>query len=203
MDSRICASCERCASAFTMWRHEHANGRRYCSRACHYARTPDSELARFWTYVERGANCWMWTGTIAHAGHGKFWCRGKSVHAHRFAYVSLIGAVEADKCVLHRCDNPRCVRPDHLFVGDRGVNNRDRHAKGRDARSETHGSRTQPQRVRRGANHGMAKLTAPMVQAIRRDYTPFRTTRNQLAIRYGVSRSLINQILAGSIWQEH
>lgn len=90
-----------------------------------------AEEARFWSKVDRAGDCWLWCAAVGSHGYGVFRSNGKAVTAHRFAYQSTRGEIPPGLLVCHTCDNRRCVRPDHLFVGDVGDNNRDMVAKGR------------------------------------------------------------------------
>jgi hypothetical protein len=76
--------------------------------------------------------CHEWTGALGGSfGYGVINVNGRHTRAHRYAWEQAYGPLRPGDCVLHRCDNPRCVRVDHLFLGDRLVNNRDASAKGR------------------------------------------------------------------------
>lgn len=98
---------------------------------------------RFWMHVQKTDGCWIWTGALAKGLYGCFGYRegGPSiiVAAHRYSYELHFGKIEGhvpghpelEVCVCHRCDNPKCVRPDHLFLGSDADNNRDMIAKGR------------------------------------------------------------------------
>lgn len=88
-------------------------------------------VERFWSKVDKTGDCWNWTAGTFHFGHGKFRLNGKMVKAHRLAYELLVGDFDKSLCVLHKCDNPRCVNPEHLFLGTKGDNNSDMTAKGR------------------------------------------------------------------------
>lgn len=87
--------------------------------------------ARFWANVAKADGCWLWSASATPNGYGQFRLGRLMVSAHRVAWLMTYGPVPADLCVLHRCDVRRCVRPDHLFLGTTGDNNRDTVAKGR------------------------------------------------------------------------
>lgn len=92
---------------------------------------------RFWEKVEKGPGCWEWRASVATNGYGQVWTDtsagrgGKKMAAHRCAWLLTHGELPAGLCVLHRCDNPLCVRPDHLFLGTLSDNTQDMLAKGR------------------------------------------------------------------------
>lgn len=90
-------------------------------------------IDRFWSRVKTGGpdDCWEWQGSRYPYGYGRFVAGGRAVYTHRFALELATGSDPGDKWVLHRCDNPPCVNPAHLFTGTAGDNNRDRHQKGR------------------------------------------------------------------------
>lgn len=109
-------------------------------------------------------------------GYGHLTYNGKNVRAHRFFYENLIGPIPEDLHVLHKCDNPLCVNPKHLFLGTHQDNVQDMVTKGR---------------------HGKSKLTEDQVQEIRLD------VRRSIIIakEYGVHRSTINRIKSGIRWK--
>lgn len=86
----------------------------------------------FWARANRKGpeECWVWTGPTTDKGYGKF----KNTTAYRYSYELLVGPVPDRLHVLHRCDNPPCVNPAHLFVGTHQDNMRDKIAKGRGAK---------------------------------------------------------------------
>lgn len=91
---------------------------------------PQPIAPRFWSKVHITDGCWLWTGALRN-GYGRFGSRPFK-YAHRVSW-ELANGPTGDLKVLHRCDNPRCVRPDHLFLGTQLDNMRDRSAKGRTA----------------------------------------------------------------------
>ena len=125
--------------------------------------------------------------------------------AHRVAWMLTNGAIPPGLHVLHRCDNPPCVRPDHLFIGTHTDNMRDMFAKGRRKTvahsGDRHFFRRFPERVLRGDRHPMAKLTAAKAEAIRTSYAQGDVTQEELAQRYGVSRPAISAIVTGRRWK--
>lgn len=97
---------------------------------------------RFWARVRKSDGCWEWTGTLSPCGYGRFDIappladRWHSTGAHRVAWMLTHGPIPEGEghhgtCVLHRCDNPKCVRPDHLFLGTQSENMADKTQKGR------------------------------------------------------------------------
>src|SRR5690606_38096456 len=143
-------------------------------------------LDRFWSHVDRSGDCWTWTGYEHASGYGYF-CpyQGKNVRAHRFIDFALNGAHLPGEMTLHTCDNPRCVRPSHLFRGTHHDNMRDRSEKQRQARGE--------------GNAG-AKLSEAQVLTIL-DRLNNGDTQRQIAREYGVAKGTIQFIAAGKTWR--
>lgn len=109
---------------------------RYCNHACYSnsLRTPIEP--RFWAKVNKTQTCWLWTASCTgQLNHGQFTLRrdGKQQHiyAHRFSWELANGPIPDGLWVLHHCDVPHCVNPDHLFLGDHTANMRDASVKGR------------------------------------------------------------------------
>lgn len=131
--------------------------------------------------AERG--CWEWVGYRSNTGYGCTTKDGVRYMAHRLSYELFVGPLEADKLVCHKCDNPRCVNPEHLFLGTSADNMADMVAKGRDAN-------------RRGERHYKAKLTARDVELIRAGDQAVKC----LADMYGVGISTIYRARRGDSW---
>ncbi len=149
-----------------------------------------SEYDRFFKRVAVGeiSECWLWQGSrnTVH-WHGQWRnSHGEIELAHRAAWRLMRGEIPSAMCVLHKCDNPICVNPSHLFVGTQGENSRDMWTKGR----------AKPG-VSRGENHGMSKMTEVAVRDIRTS----QEAGTVLAKRHGVSATTVCDIRKRRIWK--
>jgi hypothetical protein len=90
---------------------------------------------RFDARVRKSEDCWIYEGARTRFGHGSVQWNGKKTTAHRAMWMQTNGPIPEGLCVLHRCDNPPCVRPDHLFLGTKRDNTADMWSKGRQAGS--------------------------------------------------------------------
>ena len=161
-------------------------------------------VARFWSKVERRSDdeCWTWTAGKRPSGYGQF--RGankRKIDAHRFSWELHSGEkVQEGMFVCHRCDNPSCVNPAHLFIGTTQDNTADRHAKGRDSRGAAHAASICPLR---GSDVATSKLTrddVARVFAMRGDGSTYR----EIGAVIGVSGTHVMRILKGRSWaHEH
>lgn len=89
------------------------------------------DIERFWSKVDKSGDCWEWVGYLNEKGYGKFRLNNKLQRAHRISYALKYGAIPEGMLVCHRCDNPKCVNPEHLFIGTTTDNARDSISKGR------------------------------------------------------------------------
>ena len=163
--------------------------------------TPE-KIAAFKEKMKHMPNgCIEWQGNIDSTGYGRFCFHRQTTLAHRASWMIFRGEIPNDLCILHKCDNPPCVNPDHLFVGDRKDNAKDMSAKGRQwVQKNPAGRPICPTELKaRGEQHGMSKMTDEIVKAIRIRASE-GTTGKVLAHEYSCSRSLISQIIRGEIW---
>lgn len=143
----------------------------------------------FWSKVRQSDGCWEWTGALnGERGYGVGCFDGKTKGAHRYSYELHNGPIPDGLFVCHRCDNRKCVNPDHLFLGTHQDNMDDMVAKGRDVGMFKSGER----------NPG-AKLTADDVQRLR-ELAATGVSRIELAADFGISLTQVGKILRGEKW---
>lgn len=169
-----------CARHYAAYRR---NGHPVLLQQQHHGMSVAERLA---VYTKRSPRCWEWIGAKNAQGYGVLRVGESARLAHRIAYVAAYGPIAQWMCVLHRCDNPSCVRPDHLFVGTLADNNADMDAKGRRRSGPRRGS----------ANHN-AKLTEADAFTIRAS----KAAGVELARKYGVSQTIISAVRLGRTWK--
>jgi hypothetical protein len=158
--------------------------------------SPDDRLhvrapveVRFWRFVDKGsrAPCWEWTGARQTTGYGVTSLTGGRasgrIGAHRLSYQMHCGEIPEGMVIMHSCDNPWCVNPDHLSVGTHAENTADMHTKGRANRPI-------------GSQSSVAKLTEEAVREIRAS----SLSQRKLAEKYGVGATTIRNALHGRYW---
>jgi hypothetical protein len=184
--------CDECGKVFlAKFQYSTQKHQRRCSIACyrkHQVRLwgdPVKAEARFWARVNKnGPNgCWLFTGCLDKWGYGDLQVHRKHIQAHRLAWKLLRGDPGKMDC-LHKCHNPTCCNPDHLYLGDDRDNTRDRVEAGRHLFGE---------------RHTKAILTDALVLEIRSKRGT--ATHRELAKSYGVSQSSICHILSGRTWR--
>lgn len=154
---------------------------------------------RFWPKANKTSSCWLWEGTKRSKGYGTFMLRGLQCRAHRVAWELTYGPIPRGMEICHHCDNPACVRPDHLFLGTQKDNIQDAITKGRLNPKNC----CQPT----GENNGRAILTATQVNEIREIYAhkgerySRSITQRKLAHQFGISRRTIADILKLRTWR--
>jgi len=137
--------------------------------------------------IDPSTQCWEWQSARDRRGYGRWRWQGKAILAHRFSAQQYIGSVEG-KVVCHKCDNPCCVNPSHLFIGTQQDNVDDMVNKGRDGRG------TNPAQ---GTQANKSNLTEQDVLNIRADTT---TSHKDLAPQYNVTYHSIRHIRTRQTW---
>lgn len=184
-------ACKYCGDIFQFRRKDLSRGRYYCSVRCaardRAPRPRRSLIDRFWDHVVKTDGCWLWEPTVATNDYGRIRIggRGAKVKTHRLSWEIHVGPIPDGMHVLHRCDTPPCVRPEHLFLGTHAENHVDKTRKGRQTRGE-------------GVVIG--KLTADSVRAIRTHLADGMTQR-AIAAMFTVSHTAIRWIAIGKTWK--
>ena len=140
------------------------------------------QLTRY--VVDKETGCWNWSGCTNSKHYGQVRRNGRKVGAHRVFYEHHVGKVPKGFLILHRCDNPKCVNPEHLFLGTAKDNMDDMFDKGRE--NKLHGEQ-----------HARSKLTNDQVLAIRKD----TRAQWQIAIDYKVSQITVSSIKRLATWK--
>ncbi len=139
-----------------------------------------------WTVTAAG--CWEWNGARdSRRGYGQCSTGDKRRHsdlAHRLSFRAFKGDIPAGMFVCHRCDNPPCINPDHLFIGTPSDNRQDMLTKGRG-------------NFARGERHGQSVLSDAQVANVRFEYARGGVSYQALATQFGVSKSCISLLVRG------
>jgi len=132
--------------------------------------------------------CWIWSGSKNQDGYGNVGIKGKSERAHRAAYRKWKGPIPKGMVVMHTCDNPSCINPDHLQLGTQQENIEDMRVKGRRKGSNV------------GEDNAAAKVTADDVREIRSRYASESVSQQALADEYGITQTVVSQIILRRTW---
>ena len=148
---------------------------------------PDKYINKFWKFVDiiDLDSCWTWIRSKNTYGYGQLYILGKQILVHRISWMIYFGGIPDGLCVLHKCDNPSCVNPKHLFLGTSQENAKDRDEKHRNAYGE---------------RHGMSKLSEKEIIKIRKlrfdGYTIVK-----LGKIFGVDHTMISNICRNKNWK--
>lgn len=180
--------------------------------------------------VDQKTGCWIWQKTKDAPGYGIFYFENHFIHAHRWIYQHLNGEMPKNIFACHKCDNPPCVNPEHIFAGTHADNMRDMKKKGREcsperksaimkekaARGDKNGSRTHIEKIKRGPDHHShlrpelvqkgeeasgAKLTEEKAIQIILLYKTGIFLQRELAERFGLKDRSISDITTGKTWR--
>lgn len=155
-----------------------------------YQRKYKPSEERFINLIRKTDTCWLWGGTIAKTGYGKFYLftedGKKEVRAHRFSYELFNGKIENELCVCHSCDVKSCVNPKHLWIGTHSDNMKDRDNKNRQASGERNGN---------------SKLKQKEINEIRKKYKTGRYSQRELGKVFSVSQAMIGDIISNKNWK--
>lgn len=202
-------------------------------------------LKRFWSKVNKEGQlpdqsnphyrglgrCWEWTAYLRKNGYGEMRFEGGARKAHRVSWRVNCGSIPDGGAILHKCDNPKCVNPNHLLIGTQVENMRDARIKGRFAsgdrspsrlypekmmrgdnhyaklhpeklaRGDRHGSKTHPERVVRGEQCKLSKLTSEIVLEIRRRHAKGGITHQRIADDLGLRRENVSHVIRRNTWK--
>jgi hypothetical protein len=157
--------------------------------------TQEEIIERFWSQVRKGDGCWEWQSGRFSSGYGQYRVGKKKVRTHRFAWEISNGSILVGMHVCHRCDNPICVRPDHLFLGTPLENMQDRDRKGRRVQG-----RITPGALA-GENNPAAKITRQIAEQIRVEFgSKPQPSKASIARKYKISQSQVRNIIEGRSW---
>jgi hypothetical protein len=150
---------------------------------------PKCNPDRFWFNVSKGTDteCWIWTAGKNKNGYGKTTLHGKDIGAHRLSWIIAFGEIPDNLHVLHKCDNPSCVNPGHLFLGTNADNSRDRAQKGRNP-------------FQNGEANPYCKLSCSDVLEIRR-LSKLGVPQGEIARRYNIKQTNVSCIILRKTWR--
>ncbi len=167
---------------------------KFCSRKCtqeYFHQNKIHDIERFFINISRKPhkdNCWIWGAAKNLKGYGITTVDLKSYAAHRYSWIIHFGQISSDQLVCHKCDNPSCVNPEHLFLGTQKDNIQDMLKKGR-------------QRNQFGEKNNKAKLTENDVQIIREKLKQ-GISQKKIGSEFGVSQSSIHRIKHNICWSK-
>jgi len=183
--------CKTCGKKFSVRLSQIKDGRgKFCSKDCCSAyrrHSPEQIKQKFWknTNKKKSNECWDWMPCRDKTEYGALFINQKKHKAHRYSYELHYGKIPKGKIICHRCDNPSCVNPNHLFLGTHADNSADRSAKNRHAYGEKTGS---------------SKLTVKQVLDIK-ELLDKKIKYKVVKKKYNISCSTVYCIKSGKYWK--
>lgn len=161
--------------------------------AAEFISISEDQVSAFWSKVDvrSSKECWPWLGAQKTTGYGNVRIEKRYLSAHRVAYMLSNGPILSSHRVCHTCDNPACCNPKHLMLGTAGANSMDMALKGRGKKPHT---------AARGAKNGNSKLSEETVIEIRKLYASGIARQREIGAIYGISPTLVGQIVRRQIW---
>lgn len=141
-----------------------------------------TEINNFWNKVIKTDTCWLWSAAKDKDGYGIFHCESKNRRAHRISWELSNGKIKNNLLVLHKCDNPTCINPSHLFLGTTKDNVNDRVKKGRSGFGVT------------------SKIDYKKAIKIRELFSKGVNTRKELAYKFSIHRRTVSDIISNKSW---
>jgi hypothetical protein len=148
----------------------------------------------------KSGECVEFSGCLLPNGYGKVGHYGKTYLAHRFAWLANNAEIPDGMCVCHKCDNRKCINPEHLFLGTRTDNMRDMIAKGRQRFVGLNSKNWRKPSSRKGSDNGMAVLDDKKVREIRTIRSELNLCTSDIAKLYGVAKVTIIRVLSKTNW---
>lgn len=180
--SRITVECKQCGRWFHVPKSRFERGQvKFCSQKC-YSDFQTQPLERIWDHIKKEGDCWVWTAHKHPFGYGMIMVNGIPTGCHRISWELTNGPIPHGMSVLHKCDNPSCINPSHLFLGTQDDNMKDRSKKGR---------------APKGESHPMSKISEEMAIKIKHSML----SGYKCAALFHVSPSTVHSIRSGKTWR--
>jgi hypothetical protein len=147
------------------------------------------------------SDCIIWTKAKLKSGYGVTSKNGKSALIHRVTAEKYYGEIPKGMVVAHKCDNPSCYNPEHLFICTQAENMQDMKNKGRSPKGEKHRTKKHPHLILKGEKIGNSKLTEEQIKQIRERYVPRKVSLTMLANEFNIAFQTVSKIINNKLWK--